>query len=187
MVYIQLYTAHRRRLAPTPRGGRRAPVRRRRARALILRPEPSSSQPMRHRSPLPPAFLEFLELFNRGAYWESHEVLERPWRVGRSGFYKGLILLASALVHAERGNRAGVVAQLRKAAGALEPYRPAYLGVDVDALLAHVAQGRVLAGEGGGGGGGGGAPGWADRVTAVRLEVAEGRVRGDEPELAARE
>jgi predicted metal-dependent hydrolase len=94
--------------------------------------------------PPPPALREFLALFNRGEYWESHEVLERPWRRNRSDFYKGLILLASALVHAERGNRHGIVAQLRKASPLLERYRPHYLGLDVEAILSRVA--RALAG-----------------------------------------
>jgi uncharacterized protein len=79
----------------------------------------------------------FIELFNRGEYWESHERLETPWRENRNGFYKGLILFASAFVHAGRGNAHGVVAQLQKAEAELEPYRPAREGIDVDAILAH--------------------------------------------------
>ncbi|HEV2148480.1 MAG TPA: DUF309 domain-containing protein, partial [Longimicrobiaceae bacterium] len=103
---------------------------------------------------VPAALREFADRFGRGEFWESHEVLEAPWRRGRSGFYKGLILLASAWVHVERGNARGVAAQLRKTERELAPYRPAYLGLDVDALLAHAARlaAAVAAGPEGGAG-----------------------------------
>ncbi len=90
---------------------------------------------------LPAALLDFAEIFNRGGYWESHELLEGPWRASGSRFYRGLILHASAFVHLERGNAHGVSAQLRKAERALAPFAPFYLGVEVDALL---AEGRAL-------------------------------------------
>jgi predicted metal-dependent hydrolase len=88
---------------------------------------------------LPAPLAEFVTVFNRGEHWHSHEVLEAAWRDGRSSFYHGLILLASALVHAGRGNAHGLAAQARKAAERLAPYRPNYLGLDVEAILAHLA------------------------------------------------
>jgi predicted metal-dependent hydrolase len=121
---------------------------------------------------LPRPLLDFLALFNRGAYWESHEALEGAWRSSRSGFYKGLILYASAFVHAERGNSLGTAAQLAKAVGELEPYRPSYLGLDVDALVRHAERCRALAAE-------------RRAVAPRRLEPRPALVRGDEPELAA--
>jgi predicted metal-dependent hydrolase len=89
-----------------------------------------------------PALLDFIELFNRGEYWESHERLETPWRANRSGFYKGLILFASAFVHAGRGNAHGIVAQLQKAEAELEAYRPRCMGMDVEAILEHARRCR---------------------------------------------
>jgi len=89
--------------------------------------------------PFPPALETFADLFNREAFWESHEVLEAPWRDGRSPFYHGLILVASAFVHAQRHNLHGVRVQVAKAEQRLHDCRPAYLGVDVDALLAAAA------------------------------------------------
>jgi len=83
-------------------------------------------------------FRTFVALFNDGHFWESHEVLEKPWREYRSNFYKGLIIYASAFVHAQRGNPRGVRKQMVKAAGYLEEYRPFYLGVDVERLLMHL-------------------------------------------------
>ena len=110
---------------------------------------------------LPPALHDFIELFNQGQYWQSHEVLEEAWRQNRSGFYQGLILYASAWVHLERGNRHGVEAQFKKAETILRPYCPGYLGLDVAALLANAPSvGRPF-----------------------RIVAEDHRVRGDEPEL----
>ncbi|CAN5792018.1 hypothetical protein BH23GEM3_BH23GEM3_25120 [soil metagenome] len=129
---------------------------------------------------IPSALQRFVDLFNRAAYWESHEVLERPWRTGRSDFYKGLILYASAWVHVQRGNPRGIAAQLRKAERQLEAFRPAYLGVDVDALLAHaaVALQTVLEHEGAAW------HKWEAVLPAPRLELRAERIRGNEAELA---
>ena len=89
---------------------------------------------------IPSALLDFVDLVNRGEYWESHEVLEGPWRDTRSDFLQGLILYASAFVHAERGNRHGIGAQLDKARDKLEGYPSAYLGVDLDAIRGHIVR-----------------------------------------------
>lgn len=123
---------------------------------------------------LPEALREFAAQLGRGEFWEAHETLEAPWRRARSGFYKGLILLASAWVHARRGNPRGVAAQLRKAERELAAYRPAYLGVDVDSLLEHSA--RVLAALAAD-------PAAVAGLTPPGLALDPGQVRGDEPEL----
>ena len=131
--------------------------------------------------PAPPTPLaHFLELFAAGRYWDSHEALEDAWRRLDSDFYQGLILYASAFVHARRGNRHGILAQLEKTRRALEPYRPAYLGIDVDGLLEHAdrCRRRVEARE---------APpegeDWTGLLPEPRLAWSAGRVRGDEPEV----
>lgn len=87
--------------------------------------------------PWPEALTTFIELFNRGEFWESHEVLETPWRICRSDFYQGLIIYASAFVHAQRGNPVGVRKQMAKVPGKLEKYRPHYMGIDVNDILRH--------------------------------------------------
>jgi predicted metal-dependent hydrolase len=124
-----------------------------------------------HALRLPPALERFVALFNQGAFWESHEVLEGPWRATGSPFYQGLILLASAFVHAGRGNAHGVRAQLAKAERRLRPYAPAYLGVDVADLLVTADQAR-------------GAVARAERPVPPLLTLSPDRLRGDEPELA---
>jgi predicted metal-dependent hydrolase len=115
---------------------------------------------------LPPALENFVDLFNKGAYWESHEALEPEWKRIRSPFYHGLILYASAWVHHERGNRTGVLAQLAKAEPELEKFTPGYLGIDVAGILGEGADLRA------------GRPAAAPMIlTDLRL------LRGDEVEL----
>ena len=120
--------------------------------------------------PFPPSLEEFVRLFNAHHFWESHEVLERPWRVGRSDFYQGLILYASALVHAQRGNRHGIRAQFAKARRRLERYLPGYLGIDLRALLSRARELEAA----------GAVPG-PHTYPTIRLDPA--LLRGDEPEL----
>lgn len=122
-----------------------------------------------------------MELFHRGEFWESHEVLEGPWREAGSGFYHGLILLASAWVHVQRENPRGIRAQALKAEAALESFRPHYLGLDVSVLLADArvlreAAEREMAG-------GGRVETGDSGIPLPRLPLSPARIRGDEPEL----
>lgn len=119
--------------------------------------------------PFPDAYRTFIALFNRGAFWDSHEVLEDAWRDTGSGFYQGLILVASAFVHVGRRNAHGVRAQMAKAEARLDAFRPAYFGLDVDGLLAACAAARGTVARGA----------WPD---APRLALDAALVRGDEPE-----
>jgi len=128
----------------------------------------------------PDAFCRFVALFNRGRFWESHEVLELPWRQNRSPFYKGMIIYASAFVHAQRGNPIGVRKQLVKARRYLTGYAPFYLGVDVAGLLEHVE--ACLAVVGGPDPPSG--PALVPALPAPSLALSPERLRGDEGELA---
>jgi hypothetical protein len=125
------------------------------------------------------AYGDFLRLFNQGRFWDSHESLEVPWRETGSEFFHGLILLASAFVHVERGNRHGIAAQLAKAAPVLEACRPHYLGLAVDRILAHAAECRQIVAENHGAP----AEAWSLLIPPLRLEYDPALVRGDEPEL----
>lgn len=128
---------------------------------------------------IPSPLRHFIDHFHRGEYWESHEVLEGPWREGRSGFYKGLILLASAWVHVQRRNPRGVRAQARKAERELAPFGPTYLGLDVAAILRSLAAMRAVAHHADD-------PArvpWHDLPAPPALDPSPARLRGDEPEL----
>ena len=90
---------------------------------------------------------EGLDLIRSGAYFDAHEELEDEWRDAPSAerdFLQGLVHVAVAWLHAERGNLNGCERQLAKAARRLDAYRPTHRGVDVDAVLADVAAARRL-------------------------------------------
>lgn len=88
-----------------------------------------------------------LQLIRDGAYFEAHEQLEDEWRVAPAterDFLQGLVHVAVAWLHAERGNRNGCERQLEKAERRLRDYRPNHRGVDVDTLLEGVVAAREL-------------------------------------------
>ena len=90
-------------------------------------------------SHLPGPYLECVRLYHAGSHWHAHEALEDLWRATRDPqrrrFYQGIIQLAAAFVHAERGNMRGVQRLLAKAAAKLDAVSSPYLGLDVAALL----------------------------------------------------
>ena len=81
-------------------------------------------------------------LFNRRAYFESHEVWEELWRGANERdkkFLGALIQMAAALhLRFERGGGRGTRNLLVQALTALEDYRPSYLGIDVERLHAEL-------------------------------------------------
>jgi predicted metal-dependent hydrolase len=86
---------------------------------------------------------EGLELIRAGAYFEAHEELEDEWRTAPDAerdFLQGLVHVAVAWLHAGRGNEPGCRRQLEKAARRLAQYRPSHRGVDVEHVLAQVAE-----------------------------------------------
>ena len=66
-----------------------------------------------------PHYAGYFAYFNRGQFYEAHDVLEHLWLPQRGGkndsFYKGLIQLAGAFVHLQK-NRLGPAAALFKLA-----------------------------------------------------------------------
>ena len=60
-------------------------------------------------------YLAFFDCFNRGKFFEAHEVLETLWLANRrepnADFYKGLIQLAGAFIHVQK-NRLPPAARL---------------------------------------------------------------------------
>ena len=87
---------------------------------------------------------EFIRLFNRGQYFEAHEVLEAVWlkETGASrNFYQGLIQLAAMFVHLQKGNpTGGAEALYEKAKKHLTPYGPEYGGFRIPELLSEAAR-----------------------------------------------
>jgi predicted metal-dependent hydrolase len=92
-----------------------------------------------------------LGLIRTRVYFEAHEELEDEWRDAppeERDFLQGLVHVAVAWLHAERGNRNGCERQLVKAERRLGAYRPAHRGVDIDTVLEDVELARRLV-EGG--------------------------------------
>ena len=78
-----------------------------------------------------------LELFNRGEFFECHEVLEAEWtpeRGARRLFLQALIHVAVGLYHLERSNPTGAIRQIRKGLRKLAGYLPVCEGIDTARL-----------------------------------------------------
>ena len=71
-------------------------------------------------------YLGYFECFNRQLFFEAHEVLEELWLAERGGsnhlFYKGLIQLAGAFVHIQKGRPRPALALLQLAQANLDEY-----------------------------------------------------------------
>jgi len=75
---------------------------------------------------LPAHYLGFFECFNRGLFYEAHDVLEELWLPARHGpdgrFYQGLIQLAGAFVHLQKDRLRPAAALFEKARANLTRY-----------------------------------------------------------------
>lgn len=84
-------------------------------------------------------YLAFFECFNQGLFFEAHEVLEKIWlpqrKEANGAFYKGLIQLAGAFVHVQKGRPRPAGALLKLARANLGPYRPLNERLDVNSVL----------------------------------------------------
>jgi predicted metal-dependent hydrolase len=79
-----------------------------------------------------------VELFNREAFFDAHEILEDVWRAAPEAerkFLQGLIQAAVALHHHSRGNVVGCRSLLARAQRNLSGYPTHHLGLDVSAFV----------------------------------------------------
>ncbi len=87
-------------------------------------------------------YRQFWELFNAEKFFEAHEVLETLWRK-TSGperdFYQGLIQVAAAFVHVQKGTPEGGRKLLKKASAKLQKYAPVFKALNIPALLEQTA------------------------------------------------
>ncbi|MBI5383492.1 MAG: DUF309 domain-containing protein [Verrucomicrobia bacterium] len=76
----------------------------------------------------------FVECFNAARFHEAHDVLEDLWLRDRHGpdgeFHKGLIQLAGAFVHLQRGRPRPAAALLKLSRGRIAAYPEGHLGMD---------------------------------------------------------
>ncbi|MGB7748836.1 MAG: DUF309 domain-containing protein [Verrucomicrobiia bacterium] len=75
---------------------------------------------------LDPHYLGYFDCFNRGLFFEAHDVLEELWLQDKNGpngaFYKGLIQLAGAFVHLQKDRLRPAAALFKLALTNLEKY-----------------------------------------------------------------
>jgi predicted metal-dependent hydrolase len=84
--------------------------------------------------------------FNRGLFFECHDTLEELWsglRGPARDFFQALIQVAVAFHHVSNGNAAGAVSMIDRARGRIRAYPGRYLGFDVHALRAELAEWRT--------------------------------------------
>jgi predicted metal-dependent hydrolase len=84
-------------------------------------------------------YLGYFEGFNRGLFYESHEVLEELWLPDRNGangaFYKGLIQLAGAFVHLQKNRLRPAAALFKLAQANLQKYPAIHERLNVTEVL----------------------------------------------------
>lgn len=113
----------------------------------------SPSLPTPPRPPLPHQYLRYFDCFNRGEFFEAHEVLEELWldcRLSPEGdFFKALIQFAGVFVHLERRRRVPAAALCRRSLAILSSYPSPFMRLDVDAVRAAIedALRRIEAGS----------------------------------------
>jgi predicted metal-dependent hydrolase len=85
-------------------------------------------------------YLGYFVCFNRGLYYEAHDVLEELWLPLRQqpegDFYKGLIQLAGAFVHLQKNRLRPATALFKLARTNLAKYPPRHERLDVKEALA---------------------------------------------------
>ena len=89
-------------------------------------------------------YLAFFECFNRELFFEAHEVLEELWlaRKGHANeaFYKGLIQLAGAFVHLQKGRPRPASSLFKLAAANLKLYPAVHERLDVAGVLRWIGE-----------------------------------------------
>jgi len=82
-------------------------------------------------------FLQGVEQFNRGEYWNAHESWELVWLRAdgeRKVFLQGLIQLAASCYHIEKGNTRGATRLLEACTKRLGSLPETYGGIELEEL-----------------------------------------------------
>jgi predicted metal-dependent hydrolase len=88
-----------------------------------------------------PRFGEAVRLFNAGEWYACHDGFEELWHETQGPCRKvlqGILQIAVAHLHLERGNRRGATVLLGEGLGRLQNAGPAQLGLDLDQLRQQV-------------------------------------------------
>jgi len=91
-----------------------------------------------------PHYIGYFACFNRGQFYEAHDVLEQLWLKDRHGpdgaFYKGLIQLAGAFVHLQKNRLRPAAALFKLAAANLQKYPARHERLDLHLILDWIAR-----------------------------------------------
>lgn len=81
------------------------------------------------------------QLFNNQKYWKTHEVLEGIWKHTQGdekSLLNGIILVAAALVHYQKGEHTTCISIMKRALDKLRDASGRYYDIDLDMLKTHV-------------------------------------------------
>jgi predicted metal-dependent hydrolase len=90
-----------------------------------------------------PRFLKGIDEFNQKLFFECHETLEEIWLENPGEdrtFYQAIIQIAAGYFKWQQDVPVGSIKLWRSGLAKIEPYRPAYLGVNVESLVGAVEQ-----------------------------------------------
>lgn len=97
-------------------------------------------------APLPAGIRKGIDQFNNRAFYRCHDSIELVW-VDEPGdvrlMYQGLLQIAVAFYHVQKGNWRGMVKMMVRGKGKLLPFLPACQGIDLQSLLADVERCEV--------------------------------------------
>lgn len=87
----------------------------------------------------PAQYVQFIEKFNAGEYYECHDLLEEIWMEDKTDkFLQGLLQLAVGLYHLEYGNIKGARWMFGNARKYLSRYEPMHGGLDVRDIIRYI-------------------------------------------------
>jgi predicted metal-dependent hydrolase len=95
---------------------------------------PQLIEPENCNGSLHPQAIIGLELFNSREYFEAHEALEAAWREETGsirGLYKGILQVAVAYLHIQRGNYVGARKMFHRCRLWLDPFPDICRGINV--------------------------------------------------------
>jgi predicted metal-dependent hydrolase len=84
-----------------------------------------------------PEYVAFVECWNDGRFFEAHEVLEGLWVRTHDRRQQGLIQMAAALYHLQRGNLKGARTMIDRALPRLRDARAAASPVDAGSVCTY--------------------------------------------------
>ena len=80
-------------------------------------------------------FDDGIHLFNEGDFFRAHEAWEDVWKKAdgeEKTFYQGIIQVAAALVHIQRGNHKGAISLYLKSRPKLDRFPGVWMGIDLE-------------------------------------------------------